>query len=81
MIVSYGAESEDQCHNHRGVLAALEDDRIGPMPELESLRRPLCIRVDWLKDRKTRHNYLEPVAAAVVAYGTAQGTPKALAKA
>ena len=42
-------ESEDPRHDHRGVRAALVDDRIGPMQELESPRRPVCIRVDGLK--------------------------------
>jgi hypothetical protein len=30
-------ESQDPCHDHRAVLAALMDERIEPMPELEAL--------------------------------------------
>ena len=57
-------ELEDPRHDHRGVLATLNDDRIGPVPELELLRRPMRIRLDGLKDPKKRKASEERVAAA-----------------
>ena len=68
-------ELEDPRHDHRGVLATLNDDRIGPVPELELLRRPMRIRLDGLKDPKKRKASEERVAAAaaeVITCGASQ---------
>ena len=47
------------------MLAALNDDRIGTMPKLESLRRPVHIRLESLKNPKKRSKYQECAAGAV----------------
>ena len=41
--VLVGFESEDPHHDNRGVLAALNIDLIWTMPELESLKWPVCM--------------------------------------
>ena len=49
--------SERTRHDYRGVLAVLNDDQIGTIQELESLKRPVRIRLDGLKDPKKRSKY------------------------
>jgi hypothetical protein len=50
-------ESRDPRHDHRAVLAALLDERIGPMPELEALFAPVRLKLEARKESELRRTY------------------------
>ena len=54
-------ESTDPRHDHHGVRVILPDERIGPMPELESLRRPVRLKLKGLRVPATRETYMRLV--------------------
>ena len=60
-------ESRDPRHDHRAVLAALLDERVGPMPELEALLAPVRLKLEALREPEQRRTYLERAKAAVEA--------------
>ena len=67
-------EPLDPHHDHRPVLAALLDDRIGPMPELEALQMPVRLKLESLKDPEKKRAYLERATAAVGKVETREDT-------
>ena len=58
-------ESRDPRHDNRAVLAALLDERIGLMPELEALLAPVRLKLEALKESDQRRLYVELATAAV----------------
>jgi hypothetical protein len=57
-------ESQDPRHDHRAVLAALMDERIGPIPELEALFAPVRLKLEALKEPDLRRTYVERATEA-----------------
>jgi hypothetical protein len=52
-------ESADPRHDHRGVRATLLDEGIGPMPEMECLRKPVRLKLKGLRDADVRRKFLQ----------------------
>ena len=65
--------SHDPRHDHRVVIAALLDDRVGPMPELEALRKPVRLKLEGLREPAKRSSYLKRAEEAVGHMSEADG--------
>jgi len=57
--------SADPRHDHCVVQGIILDDRVGPMPELESLRRPTRLKLEGLKDERVRQEYDRSLETAI----------------
>jgi len=52
-------ESVDPRHDHRGLRIFLPDENIGPMPELESLRKPIRLKLKGLREANCYKKFTE----------------------
>ena len=50
-------ETVDPRHDHRGVRVILRDEGVGPMPELESLCKPVRLKLTGLRDAEIRERF------------------------
>ena len=66
-------ESSDPRHDHLGLQAAIVDDRLRPMPDLESLRRPVRLKLEGLRDVGTRREYTRLAQEAAIRVQASRG--------
>jgi hypothetical protein len=57
--------STDPRHDHLGLQAIIVDENLDPMPELESMRRTVRLKLEGLRDKQKRQEYIQLTAEAV----------------
>ena len=67
-------ESSDPRLDHLGLQAAIVDDRLRPMPDLESLLRPVRLKLEGLRDVGTRSEHTRLAEEAVIRVQASRST-------